>query len=354
MKTQRIGKSWIAHFFGLVLTLCSFAPSLPAQVLHLKSGTNTVNSSQATCDTAFLSMQNGKASEQALSCSDGQLTMNLTAATVAIVTVDISAYSRLVVQFQVDAKWEEKTGGDASTLPVLIGVPVSWKGGLLNTNVIPPSGPLDNLAGYADVNGVLYLAPGVALEPDNVGATIASNNFMAATHTGVTGCLTVPKTPVQGALMVGKCAAALFKKEEGNGTIYLAGMIQVGETYDVVLELDGHIHTDSAVTTGIPQTDFIFNIVTNDIVDPSLGLFWSGPMTITIGTDFQGQMARLREEIGDLQKQVNILHTEFLQQTHNYSTGQGVAQNNTAPPRRSSGDTADHQHFSLVDQKRVY
>jgi len=335
MSTKDIGKFAILFIGAIVIAFGLLPAGSSAQELTLQAGTTTtVNSSQASCLQEVLpTTQPG--SIMRTGCSGDQLTMVLDGSlgfTTSPHRVDVSAFSRLVLQFHVDT---QPGAPDVSVLPIVITVPVSWKGILADSDIVPLPGPLASLSSFADANGQLYLATGQAGIPQFVGPTIATNNFMAATHAGVVGCLSVPKTAVQGALMIAKCAADGIKKEQGNGTIYLSGMIQTGQTYDIVLELSGHVFSFSAggpfpfgdPPTGIGIVDF--NQTLFGKIDPSAGLFWSGPMTITIGTDFQSRIAGLQNEITVLQRQLAELGKEFKNHTHVYLTGKGVGQNNT-------------------------
>ena len=336
MSTKDIRKFAIL-LVGAIMTAFGLLPAgLSAQVLHLPTGTTTVSSSQATCEHEVQILgaaPRGLGSAAESGCSGGQLTMKLRSGAPVIPNpnVNVFAFSQLIVQFQVDTQ----PGAPAvSNLPVLISVPVNWQGTLWNDGLIPPNGPLEPISAYADVNGKLYLALGQDGAPKNVGTTIATNNFMAAAHGGITGCLSVPKTEVQGALMLAKCAVDTFKKEAGNATIYLAGMIQTGQTYDVVLQLDGDIFTicPGIIVCDGAHAEPVVNFETEPITDKpnsSLGLTWMDQMTITIGTDFQSRITGLQKEIGDLQNQLNMLRTEFLNHSHVYLTGKGVGQNNT-------------------------
>lgn len=327
MSTKDIRKFAIL-LIGAIMTAFGLLPArLSAQVLHLQGGTTTVNSAQATCDDAVLPTSNPSILMGA-GCSAGRLTMVLQGDLFSNHTVDVAAYSRLVVQFQVDT---QPGAPDVSFLPVVITVPVTWKGTIGDSNLVP----LDfgaSLSSFADVNGQLYLATGQAGIPQNIGPTVAVNNFLAATHTGVSGCLTVPKTAVQAAFVIAKCGADGLKKEQGNGTIYISGLIQTGQTYDAVVELDGHVFGHGSAVNGCTPAgcgvvDFQRTLFGDP--DPTAGLFWSGPMTITIGTDFQSRITGLQKEIGDLQNQLGQLRQEFKTHKHVYLTGKGVGQNNT-------------------------
>lgn len=330
MSTRKSSKFAILFIGALMIAFGLLPAGLSAQVLHLQPGTTTVNSSQATCDQAVLPTSN-PGIVMGANCSAGKLTMVLqgnTDPSFSTHTVDVSAYSRLIIQFQVDT---QPGAPDVSFLPVVITVPVSWKGILGDSSLVPPAFGA-SVGSFADVNGQLYLATGQAGNPPNIGPTVAINNFLAATHTGVAGCLTVPKTAVAALLMIGKCGADGLKKEQGNGTIYISGLIQTGQTYDAVVELDGHVFghgggVNGCTAAGCGVVDFQRTLFGDP--DPSAGLFWSGPMTITIGTDFQSRIAGLQKEIGDLQNQLGQLRQEFKTHTHVYLTGKGVGQNNT-------------------------
>jgi len=330
MSTKKSSTFAILFVGAVMIALSLFPARLSAQVLHLQAGTTTVDSAQATCDQAVLPTSN-PGILMVVGCSAGRLTMVLQgnlSPSFSTHTVDASAYSRLVVQFQVDT---QPGAPDVSFVPVVITVPVSWKGILGDSSLVPPDFGA-SVDSFADVNGQLYLATGQAGIPQNVGPTVATNNFLAATHSGVAGCLTVPKTAVAAALMIGKCGADGLKKEQGNGTIYIAGLIQTGQTYDAVVELDGHVFghgggVNGCTAAGCGVVDFQRTLFGDP--DPSAGLFWSGSMTITIGTDFQSRIAGLQKEIGDLQNQLNMLRTEFLHHSHVYLTGKGIGQNNT-------------------------
>ena len=329
MSTKSIGRFAIL-FIGAIMTVFGLLPAgLSAQELHLQAGTTTsVNSTQASCQDGVLPTPY-PGEKVVTGCSGNQLTMFLiTGNPIPAHRVDGSAFSRLIVQFQVDT---QPGAPDVSVLPVVITLPVTWKGTLADSSPIPPNGPFGSLGSYADVNGHFYVATGQPGNPPNIGTTIAANDFMAATHGGITGCLTVPKGPVSGALMLGKCVLDAYKKEQGTGTIQLSGVIRTGQTYDVVLELDGRIF--SALAGGVlgsPDASAVnFNELPFGGIDPSLGLFWTDPMTITIGTDFQSRIAGLQNEIVDLQNQLSQLRQEFKTHTHVYLTGKGVGQNNT-------------------------
>jgi len=336
MSTKSIRRLAIL-FIGAIMTAFGLFPArLSAQVLHLQPGTTTVASGQATCEHEVLISQAamGLGSAMESGCTGGVLTMKLKSGAPILPNingVNVSAFSQLIVQFQVDT---QPGAPDVSTLPVLISLPVTWKGTLFNDGVIPPVGPLDPLAAHADVNGKLYLALGQSGAPGNVGTTISAINFMGAAHGGITGCLSVPKGAISGALMIGKCVIDAFKKEQGNGIFYISGEIRTGQTYDVVLELDGDIFTLCAAAAGCiprdgePAVNFETEPVT-DKADSSFGLTWTDVMTITVGTDFQSRIAGLQNEIVDLQNQLNQLRQEFKTHTHVYLTGKGVGQNNT-------------------------
>src|SRR5579859_5343102 len=279
MSMKELRKSAI-FFIGAIMTVFSLPARLSAQVLHLQSGTTTVGSSQASCDQAVLPTPDPGGTMDT-GCSDGKLTMVLSTAlgtTPLPRKVSGSAYSRLIIQFQVDT---QPGAPDVSVLPVVITLPVTWKGSLEDGDLVPLTGPSSGLGSFADVNGQLYLATGQAGNLQAVGPTIATNNFMAATHTGVAGCLSVPKTAVSAALMVGECAAGVLKKEQGNGTIYLSGMIQTGQTYDVVLELEGSVFAASSggVLGGSPTGDGLVDFRDDFFgkIDPSRGLIWTDP-----------------------------------------------------------------------------
>lgn len=328
MIAKLAGKAAVLLLGGLMLAFGLFPESLAAQVLYLQAGTTTsVQSGQATCEHNVNIVNNndarGTGSAMESGCTGGRLTVNLVSGQTALPhTVNVSATSQLVVQFQVDT---QPGAPDVSLLPVQIAVPVVWKGVLLNDTLVPSSGPLASIGAYTDVNGSLELRKG--------GAKVSTNNFMGAYHAGISGCLSVPKTEVKAAIMAAKCAAGSFKKEEGNGTIYLSGLIQTGQTYDVVLELAGDLYTlneeiGPLAPTGpdIGQPELLFG---GSLVNQPLGLTWSGPMTISIGTDFQSRIAGLQNQIDQLKSSLDTLRNEFLHHTHTYLTGKGVGQNNT-------------------------
>ena len=331
MSRKNLRKSAILFVATLIIVFGLLPAGLSAQALHLKAGTTTkITSDQATCEHEVSNLAdpptgglNPTVAESG--CEGGRLTLDLDSGLPFNVfgnaTIEFNAHSQLVVQFQVDT---QPGAPDVSFLPVQITIPVTWKGTLNNNNLVPNSGPLAPAAAFSDINGELFLALGQPGDPRFVGTTLASNNFMGASHGGILGCISLPKTAVQAALLVAKCARDVSKREEGNGTIYLSGIIQTGQTYDLVLQLQGDIFTQGNYNEqdGVNFQDDKFG------TDP-FGLFWTDAMTITIGTDFQSRIAGLQNEIVDLQNQLSQLRQEFKTHTHVYLTGKGIGQNNT-------------------------
>jgi hypothetical protein len=339
MSVKSLGKLGLLVLGGFVALSGLFPARLSAQMLYLQAGTTTtITNDQATCEHEVANLGDpptgGPAPTEAESgCSGGQLTMDLVSGNPENPfnnsTINLTAYSQLIVQFQVDT---QPNAPDVSVLPVQISVPVTWEGTLFNSNVIPITGPLAPAAAYSDVNGELFLAVGQLGNPRYVGTTLASNNFMGSYHGGILGCLTVPKTKVQAAVMAAKCAVDINRKEQGNGTVYLSGMIQTGQIYDLVLQLEGDIYTlgNYFEVAGIYFQDNRFG------QDP-FGLSWAGPMKITIGTDYQNRIGDFQNQIDELRSQLDLLEHQFDTHTHVYMTGKGVGQNNTqvntGPPK---------------------
>lgn len=331
MCAKSVVKLWVIFGSGLIIAFLLSPLSLKAQVLYLQAGTTTtVNSGQATCVHAVDAPDPAKGTGAAMDsgCDGARLMMNLSSGNTALPrTVNLSATSQLVVQFQVDT---QSGAPDVSLLPVQIAVPVVWKGVLLNDDIVPPDDPLKSVGAYTDVNGSLELVKGRAGVPETRGAEVSANHFMGAYHAGITGCLSVPKTKVKAAIMAAKCVAAVYKKEEGDGTIYLSGLIKTGQTYDVVLDLQGDVYTFNEGSTegaGHPTLNFEVNLLGKN--DPSFGLTWTHPMTISIGTDFQSRIQGFQNQIDQLRSQLMQLRHDFDVHTHVYLTGKGVGQNNT-------------------------
>lgn len=343
------GKAAVLLFGGLMLVFGLCPESLAAQELYLSAGTTaTVDSSQATCVHAISAPNPPSKGVTDSGCSGNAITMYLfSGSPVVPQTVHVLATSELDVQFQVDT---QSGAPGPSVLPVLIAVPVSWKGGLDNDSLIPPSNVLASAGAYVNVNASLRLLQGQAGNPGaSQDQEVNSNRFMGSTNAGISGCFTsVPGDLISAALMLANCTVGIFQRNQGNGTIYVSGLIQTGQTYEVRLELDGEIYTLAAggappLHVGNPLLNFEDNPLTGQ-PDSSFGLAWTGPMTITIGTDFQSRIADLQNQINQLTSSLNKLRYEFLHHTHVYLTGKGVGQNNTkvmtGPPVLDFNDPA--------------
>lgn len=330
MIAKNSGKAIVLFMSGLVLVFGLFPESLAAQMLLSAGTTTTVSSDQAACEHSVDDSNNQDKlfSKYTSGCPGDRLTMFLTTNDNPGTpnTAEASATSQRVVQFEVNT---QAGAPGVSVLPVQIAVNVNWEGSLYNTSTTALTGIYSQLGAYVDVNGFLKLTEGTAGDPGSQQAEISTNHFMGAYHAGIQGCLTIPQSQISAALMAGQCILSLGKREGGSGTIYLSGLIQTGQTYDVVLELDGDLYSQHPILggegTGFPSLDFH----DYNILGQPLGLEWSGPMTITIGTDFQSRIAGLQEQINQLTTSLDTLRFEFLHHTHAYLTGKGVGQNNT-------------------------
>jgi hypothetical protein len=327
---KHVWKLGIASTCGFAMAMVS--PVAGADVLSLQAGTTTaITSYQATCVNDLEQAPNegpDGAHEAACYAANGVQGMGIDLGSGRPIfghTVEATGLTQLIVQFQVDT---QPDAPDASTLPVMIAVPVRWEGTLFNDNAKPRIAVLEALNSFAEVNGKLWLAESVAGDPTQAGPPIASNRFLGAYHSGILGCLSLPATEVDAAIMTAKCVVDLDKREGGEGTVYLSALIQTGKTYDLVLELDGHVHTSDnslyepgvgSITTSHPSIHFRTNIF-QAVGGDAFGLFWTAPGSITIGTDFQQnaqdiqnlrhQIARLRREVWELHRELSERHDE--------------------------------------------
>jgi hypothetical protein len=328
---KHVWKLGIASTCGLAMAMVS--PVAGADVLSLQAGTTTeVTSYQATCVNDLEQAPNeGPDGDHEAACyaANGVQGMGIDLGAgrpLSGHTVEATGLTQLIVQFQVDT---QPGAPDASTLPVLIAVPVRWEGTLFNDNARPRIDVLERLDSFAEVNGKLWLAESVAGDPTQAGPPVASTRFMGAYHGGIAGCLSLPShdEEVDAALMAAKCAVDLDNKEAGEATVFLSAMIQTGKVYDLVLELDGHVHTPynqfvfpgGVLVTSHPSIHFRTNIF-QAVGGDAFGLFWTAPGSITIGTDpqqyaqdaqnLQHQIARLRRQVWELYRELSERHDE--------------------------------------------
>src|SRR6266481_528754 len=329
MSRKSIGRFAILFIGALMIAFGLLPAQLSAQELTLTSGaTTTVAAGDAACLTD-LTIRNdvtdfGKKDH---GCTGTRLFTNLATGIAAIPfdmpKVDLTATARFVKQFHVQAVQGAAT---TSFVPILIAVPVSWRGLLFNDNAVPGLGPLDSVGAHIDVNMFLRITQGTAR------ATVTENRFLGATHAGIAGCLSIPSaTAVSGANLAAKCLLAIVQDNEGSGTVFLSGIVETGKTYNIELELRSDLFSfDAGVERvgafgGHPQGNFANNVFNNE----PFGLIWTSPMSITVGTDFQSNIQALQNEITQLRADLDNLRQEFKTHTHVYLTGKGVGQNNT-------------------------
>jgi hypothetical protein len=337
MSMKSIGRFAILFISAIVMAFGLLATGLSAQELTLVDGTTTnVTPDAAACVNELMVRSDTGSTTKKQGCSGNRATVHLDAGVTLLPrTVDLTASTRFVLQFHVQPV---QGAPKNSFLPILIAVPVKWRGGVFNDNALPNPGALAGLAGFANVNMFLRLTEGTPANPEARGNQVQENRFMGASHAGIGGCLSVPKTKVQAGVMIAKCALAVFQRDEGSGTIYLSALVETGKTYNIELELLVDVFSpDTAPPTAAPDVAHpIANFEQDPVFSDPFGLTWANVMSITVGTDFQSSIQGLQNEIVDLQNQVKqltsalaALRTEFLQHTHVYLTGKGVGQNNT-------------------------
>ena len=333
MSTKTIRKSAIL-FVGAITIAFSLLPArLSAQELTLTSGTTTtVAPGDAACVTDLRVGSDTDKSLKQQGCSGNRATVFLdTGQTFLPMKVDLTASTRFVKQFHVAAV---QGAPKSSFLPVLITIPVEWKGGLQNDNLVPAVGPLAGVAGFTSANMFVRLFEGTPGNPAVRGTEVSKTRFMGASHAGATGCLSVPQTEVQAAKMLATCALALFQHDEGSGTIYLSAIVETSKTYNIELELLVDVFSPNTAATPPPPLPPVeshpsANFEQEPFTSAPFGLTWTDSMSITVGTDFQSNIQALQDEITQLRADLNTLRQEFKTHTHVYLTGKGVGQNNT-------------------------
>jgi len=332
MESKKVGSC------SLVLLSIFLLPSLHAQELILVDGTTTlVAKGDAACVKELTVTDDTPFTAKEQNCSNNRATVLLdTGLSVLPKKVDITASTRFVKQFHVELV---PGAPKSSFLPVLIAVPVAWVGGLINDNVDPPLGPLARVVGHADVNMFLRLTEGTSGSPETRGITVQESLFNGSSNAGLGGCLTIPASEVDAAVMAANCALAIVNRNEGSGNAYLSAVVETGKTYNIEIELLADVFSPNTAPVGPllahPLANFDQNLVTGD----PFGLTWTDSMSITVGTDAQSLIQGLQNEITLLQQQLRQLRTEFRTHTHVYLTGKGIGQNNTrattTPPSTS-------------------
>jgi len=332
MSTKDIGKFAILFVGAIVIAFGLLPARLSAQELTLPAGaTSMVAAGDASCISG-LTIRNDATAPEAKKdhgCTGTRLFTNLaTGVTLLPETVDITASARFVKQFHVKAVQGAAT---TSFVPILIAVPVSWRGVLFNDSTVLPIGPLDSVGAHVDVNMFLQLTQGDPLDPTRT--TVTENRINGASHGGIAGCATIPsgETLVSVANVVAKCALAVFERNLGSGTAYLSTIVETGKTYNIELELRSDLFSLNAglLKLGGLGGHAHGNFETNIFNDKPFGLIWTAPMSITVGTDFQSNLQALQDEITQLRADLSTLRQEFKTHTHVYLTGKGVGQNNT-------------------------
>jgi len=202
---------------------------------------------------------------------------------------------------------------------------VSWQGTLFNDSAIPPPGPLDIVGAHIDENMFLRVTQGDPQAPIPTRTVVTENRFNAASHAGISGCLSIPTDGVSAVSTAATCLAEVLQFNEGSATVYLSTIVETGKTYNIELVLRSDLFSaNSGILAGglggHPRGNFEIG---------SSGLTWGDSMSITVGTDFQSNIQALQDEINQLRADLNMLRQEFKTHTHVYLTGKGVGQNNT-------------------------
>jgi hypothetical protein len=302
--------------------------SLHAQELTLVDGTTTlVAKGDAACVTQLTVGADTPFTVKEQGCSNNRATALLnTGFSVLPKKVDLTASTRFVKQFHVELV---PGAPKSSFLPVLIAVPVKWVGSLLNDNVDPPLGPLERVVGHADVDMFLRLTEGTPGNPEARGITVEESRFNGASHAGLAGCLSIPTSEVDAAVMGVNCALTIINRDEGSGNAYLSAVVETGKTYNIEIELLADVFSPNTAPAGPLLAHPFVNFDQNVVTGAAFGLTWADSMSITVGTDAQSLIQGLQNEITLLQQQLGQLRGEFLTHTHIYLTGKGVGQNNT-------------------------
>ena len=328
MSTKHLRKSAILLIGAIVIAFGLLPARLSAQELTLTAGaTTTVAPGDAVCITDLVIRNDATASDakKDLGCTNAapfRLFTNLaTGLNVVPHRVDLTATARFVKQFHVQAVQGAAT---PSFVPILIAVPVSWQGTLFNdSSVLGPS--TDIVGAHIDENMFLRVTQGDPQAPIPPRTNVTENRFNAASHAGISGCLSIPTDGPAAAATAVSCLLALLQFNEASATVYLSTIVETGKTYNIELVLRSDLFSaNSGVLLGglggHPQGNFEIG---------ASGLVWTDPMTITVGTDFQSNIQGLQDEINQLRADLNMLRQEFKTHTHVYLTGKGVGQNNT-------------------------
>ncbi|HET8922361.1 MAG TPA: hypothetical protein VFN26_05115 [Candidatus Acidoferrum sp.] len=335
MSIKHLRKSAILFIGAIVIALGLLPARLSAQELTLTAGTTTlVAKGDAVCVNDLRVGSDTHATTKSQGCSGNRATVNLNAGiTLLPMMVDLTASTRFVKQFHVAAV---QGAPKNSFLPILIAVPVKWRGGIFNDNALPNPLALPGLVGFANVNMFLRLTEGTPGNPAARGTGVSETRFMGASHGGIVGCLDIPATEVTAAKMLATCALAVFQRDDGSGTIYLSAVVESGKTYNIELELLVDVYSPDTAPPlsgppdlAHPHANFEHDLDPLDSDPDPFGLTWNDSMSITVGTDFQSNIQALQDEITQLRADLNTLRQEFKTHTHVYLTGKGVGQNNT-------------------------
>jgi hypothetical protein len=304
--------------FALLVTavLAAGHPVAAAEQVLDAGAVHVVPASAATCFTKINIVNPGPSGMNTIaSCDGGRLRLNLsTGESILPNIVDVSANSRFVTQFRVPAATDAGGAPAPSFLPVSITLNVDWDGRLFNDNFIP-----GGFFAWANVNMYVRLREGDAANPASQGRILKEFRFNGASHGGVAGCLSMPSSAVGVAESIVKCTVGVLERNSGSQQVAVEGVIETGRTYDLEVDVDAVIHSAN-VQADTPASAGAHPLIDFQTGDRGLK---PGDITIDLGSDPQAGL-------GDLQRQIDKLRSDFEHHTHQYLTGRGVGQNNTA------------------------
>src|SRR5690349_3424674 len=281
MSTKHLRTFAIVSVGAVVIPLSLYPARLSTQERTVAGGTiTTVAPGDDNCrtdETIRTDVTDGGINDHG--CMDTRLFTNLITGEglnpFTIDRVDLTATARFVKQFHVQAVQGAPT---TSFVPILIAVPVMWRGLLSNDSVVPALGPLDSVGAHIDVNMFLRITQGTPADPART--TVTENRFNTASHAGIAGCLAIPEDSVASAATIaGTCALAVLQINAGSGTVYLSGIVETGKTYNIELELRSDLFSLNAgilrvgALGGHAIGDFAVNVINNN----PFGLIWMSP-----------------------------------------------------------------------------
>ena len=216
-------------------------------------------------------------------------------------TVDL----RTTTGFYTQVLVEPVPGQSSSYVPIQLRMPVSWSGILFNDSAIPPDPVVSRTPAHATVNMTLQL---VNLD---AGEVVAANTFHVASHGGIRGCLSIPKSATSAAKILLTCIIAVEESDAGEATVNLAAIVETGVNYEIQLRLFGHTYSFATEPPaggiggfgGHPRLDYRAG-----------GLTWEGPMSFTVGSDAGTLITELQQQIDVLSSNQLQMATELAQQ----------------------------------------